>query len=156
MPVPTALATKASSAACAHALRRTRSRLLMRRSVWVASIAATAPGLPGIHASDRRPPPAASCTGEEPNKRRTVWVNPAMSEPLARGDADLAFGRGAAARHLGLDRADRRLQLGDAAVLDRLVTEGHAAFARGQRLLERVELCVGVAHGVLIGSASGS
>ena len=46
--------------AAAQALRRTRSRLLARSSFWVKANAATAPGLPTCHASERRPPPIPS------------------------------------------------------------------------------------------------
>ena len=50
----------AAPPALAQALRRTRSRDFTRSSWEVASMAATAPGFPGIHARARRPRPAAS------------------------------------------------------------------------------------------------
>jgi hypothetical protein len=60
MPVPMALATKASMPAAAQALRRARSRLLARSSPWVEASAATAPGLPTCQATALRPPPTPS------------------------------------------------------------------------------------------------
>ncbi len=60
MPVPIALATKASMPAAAQALRRTRSRLLARRASWEWARAATAPGFETAQARVRRPIPAPS------------------------------------------------------------------------------------------------
>ena len=67
--------------AWAQALRRTRSRLLVRSSVWVAASAATAPGLDGSQAKVRLPRPAASWMGPSPMRLRS-FANQAIQNPL--------------------------------------------------------------------------